>query len=54
VLASSQPVLLAVGAALQGDLSGRRNIIIGASALGIAKADVARADGRHHRLHRPP
>ena len=40
VLASSQPVLLAVGAALQGDLSGRRNIIIGASALGIAKADI--------------
>lgn len=40
VLAASQPVLLAVGAALQGDLSGRRNIIIGASALGIAKADV--------------
>jgi len=42
VLVSSQPVLLAVGAALQGDLSGRRNIIIGASALGIAKADILR------------
>lgn len=42
VLSSSQPVLLAVGAALQGDLSGRRNIIIGASALGIAKADILR------------
>jgi len=40
VLASSQPVLLAVGAALQGDLSGRRNIVIGASALGIAKAEI--------------
>jgi teichoic acid transport system ATP-binding protein len=40
VLAASQPVLLAVGAALQGELSGRRNIIIGASALGIAKADI--------------
>jgi teichoic acid transport system ATP-binding protein len=40
VLASSQPVLLAVGAALQGDLSGRRNIVIGASALGIAKSDI--------------
>lgn len=40
VLSASQPVLLAVGAALQGDLSGRRNIIIGASALGIAKADI--------------
>ena len=42
VLAASQPVLLAVGAALQGDLSGRRNIIIGASALGIAKASILR------------
>jgi teichoic acid transport system ATP-binding protein len=42
VLSASQPVLLAVGAALQGDLSGRRNIIIGASALGIAKADILR------------
>ena len=42
VLVSSQPVLLAVGAALQGDLSGRRNIIIGASALGIAKSDILR------------
>ena len=42
VLAASQPVLLAVGAALQGDLSGRRNIIIGASALGIAKDDILR------------
>jgi teichoic acid transport system ATP-binding protein len=40
VLVSSQPVLLAVGAALQGDLSGRRNIIIGASALGISKSDI--------------
>ena len=42
VLSASQPVLLAVGAALQGDLSGRRNIIIGASALGIAKSDILR------------
>ena len=42
VLSASQPVLLAVGAALQGDLSGRRNIIIGASALGIAKVDILR------------
>jgi teichoic acid transport system ATP-binding protein len=40
VLAASQPVLLAVGAALQGELSGRRNIIIGASALGIPKAEI--------------
>jgi len=41
VLTSSQPVLLAVGSALQGDLSGRRNILIGASALGIARVEVA-------------
>jgi ABC-2 type transport system ATP-binding protein len=39
---ASQPVLLAVGAALQTELSGRRNIVIGASALGIPRADVAR------------
>jgi teichoic acid transport system ATP-binding protein len=39
---ASQPVLLAVGAALQTELSGRRNIMIGASALGIPRADVAR------------
>ena len=46
VLSASQPVLLAVGAALQGDLSGRRNIIIGASALGIPKAAIlAQMDG---------
>lgn len=42
VLTSSRPVLLAVGSALQGDLSGRRNILIGASALGIPKSEVAR------------
>ena len=41
VLVSSQPVLLAVGAALQGELSGRRNILIGASALGISRAKIA-------------
>jgi len=40
VHAASQPVLLAVGAALQGELSGRRNIIIGASALGIPKVRI--------------
>ena len=40
VLAASQPVLLAVGAALQGELSGRRNILIGASALGITKSEI--------------
>lgn len=40
VHAASQPVLLAVGAALQAELSGRRNILIGASALGIPKAEI--------------
>ncbi len=43
VLASSQPVLLAVASALQADLSGRRNILIGASALGISRAEIALA-----------
>ena len=46
VHAASQPVLLAVGAALQGDLSGRRNIMIGGSALGVPRAELAaRMDG---------
>jgi teichoic acid transport system ATP-binding protein len=46
VYAASQPVLLAVGAALQGELSGRRNILIGASALGIPRSEVvAQMDG---------
>jgi teichoic acid transport system ATP-binding protein len=40
VYAASQPVLLAVGAALQAELSGRRNILIGASALGIPRARI--------------
>lgn len=40
VHAASRPVLLAVGAALQGDLSGRRNIQIGGSALGVPRADL--------------
>lgn len=40
VRAASQPVLLAVGAALQGELSGRRNILLGASALGIPRRDI--------------
>jgi teichoic acid transport system ATP-binding protein len=40
VYAASQPVLLAVGAALQGELSGRRNILIGASALGISRESI--------------
>lgn len=41
VLTASQPVLLAVGAALQGELSGRRNILIGASALGLPRREIA-------------
>jgi teichoic acid transport system ATP-binding protein len=40
VFAASQPMLLAVGAALQGELSGRRNIVIGSSALGIPKSEI--------------
>ncbi len=40
VYAASQPVLLAVGAALQAELSGRRNILIGASALGIPRTRI--------------
>ena len=43
VYAASQPVLLAVGAALQGELSGRRNILIGASALGIPRVEILAA-----------
>jgi teichoic acid transport system ATP-binding protein len=46
VHAASQPVLLAVGAALQGELSGRRNILLGASALGIPRREIlASMDG---------
>lgn len=40
VHATSGPVLLAVGAALQGELSGRRNILLGASALGIPRRQI--------------
>ena len=40
VHARSTPVLLTVGAALQKDLSGRRNIYLGASALGLSQAAV--------------
>jgi teichoic acid transport system ATP-binding protein len=40
VHAASRPVLLAVGAALQGDLSGRRNILIGGSALGVPRTEL--------------
>ena len=37
VLATSTPTLLAVGAALRADLSGRRNIVLGGTALGIPR-----------------
>jgi teichoic acid transport system ATP-binding protein len=40
VFASSQPVLLAVGAAMQQELSGRRNIVIGGSALGVPRSEI--------------
>lgn len=40
VYASSSPVLLGVGAALHPELSGRRNVILGALALGMSKAEV--------------
>jgi teichoic acid transport system ATP-binding protein len=60
VLATSQPVLLAVGSAMQGELSGRRNIVIGASALGVTKAETLRRieeiidfTGLRHAIDRP-
>src|SRR5690625_3544747 len=40
IQASSQPVLLGVSAALNGNLSGRRNIYIGGLALGLRRAQV--------------
>lgn len=40
VLSVAQPSLLGVGAALQPNLSGRRNILLGGLALGLRKADV--------------
>lgn len=40
VHACSTPILLTVGAALQKDLSGRRNILLGGTALGLSKAEV--------------
>jgi teichoic acid transport system ATP-binding protein len=40
VYARSQPSLLGVGAALQGALSGRRNILLGGLALGLTKVEV--------------
>lgn len=60
VYASAQPVLLAVGAALRPDLSGRRNVHLGGSALGMASSEiVARFDeivefsGVGHAIDRP-
>jgi teichoic acid transport system ATP-binding protein len=40
VFASSQPSLLGVGAALQGGMSGRRNVMLGGLALGLSKDEV--------------
>ena len=40
VRARSEPVLLGVGAALHPKLSGRRNVHLGATALGLSKAEV--------------
>lgn len=45
VLATSQPVLLGVGAALQSNMSGRRNILLGGLALGLSRDEIeARTD----------
>lgn len=38
--ATSQPALLGVGAALQSNISGRRNIVLGGLALGLSRAEV--------------
>jgi teichoic acid transport system ATP-binding protein len=43
VYARSQPTLLGVGSALQANVSGRRNIVLGCLALGLPAAEV---DGR--------
>lgn len=40
VFARSRPALLGVGAALQPNLSGRRNVFIGCLALGLSKDDI--------------
>lgn len=40
VFARSTPVLLGVGAALQPELSGRRNIYLGGTALGLSRKDL--------------
>lgn len=41
IRATDQPVLLGVGAALKGDLTGRQNIMLGGTALGARRRDVA-------------
>jgi teichoic acid transport system ATP-binding protein len=40
ILANATPVLLGVGAALKGDLTGRQNILLGGTALGLSRAEV--------------
>lgn len=40
VYAASRPVLLGVGAALHAELSGRRNIILGGTALGLTRRQI--------------
>ncbi|CAN5134256.1 ABC transporter ATP-binding protein [soil metagenome] len=45
VYARSTPVLLGVGAALQQELSGRRNIFLGGTALGIPRKELERRYG---------
>lgn len=40
VLASSYPVMLGVNAAMHPELSGRRNIVLGATALGMSRGEV--------------
>lgn len=42
VHARSTPILLTVGAALQKDLTGRRNIVLGGTALGLSKAEIVK------------
>jgi teichoic acid transport system ATP-binding protein len=46
VLSSSQPVLLGVGAAMQSNLTGRRNIELGCLALGMNRDQAARSHQR--------
>lgn len=40
VYASSQPMLMGVGAALRGNVSGRRNIVLGGLALGMSRDEI--------------